>query len=69
MRLSWHRGALQNGGPSHQNMTNKNAGILVLAVWLILYGLVALLGLSFAGLGIVMGALAIVAGILLILGK
>ena len=44
-------------------------GIILLAIWLILYGLVALFGLSFSGLGVVMGVLAIVAGILLLVGK
>jgi hypothetical protein len=47
----------------------KNLGMLLLAIWLILGGLVQLLGLSFAGLGIVMGALAIAAGVLIVLGR
>lgn len=50
-------------------MPNRNAGILVLAIWLIISGLINLIGLSFAGLGLIMGALAIVAGVLLLLGK
>jgi len=47
----------------------KNLGILLLAVWLILTGIVPLLHLSFAGLGLVMSILAIVAGILLLVGR
>ena len=40
----------------------KNIGFLLLAIFLILYGLIALLSLSFAGLGVIMGLLAIAAG-------
>ncbi len=35
----------------------KNIGFLLLAIFLILYGLIALLSLSFAGLGVIMGLL------------
>lgn len=45
-----------------------NLGIILLAIWLILEGLIQLLGLSFAGLGIIMGLLALIAGIVLLLG-
>lgn len=44
-------------------------GITLLAIWLVLYGLIALLGLSFSGLGVVMGILAMAAGILILLGR
>jgi hypothetical protein len=50
-------------------MPNKNLGMLLLAVWLIISGLVNLLTLHFAGLGIVMGVLALAAGVLIIMGK
>ncbi len=43
-------------------------GFIILAIWLILQGLIALLGLSFSGLGLVMGLLALIAGILILLG-
>ncbi len=46
-----------------------NLGFLLLAIWLILTGLIALLGLSFAGLGIIMGLLALAAGILILIGR
>ena len=49
--------------------TTKNVGILLLAIWLILTGIVPLLHLSFAGLGLVISILAIVAGILLLVGR
>jgi hypothetical protein len=47
----------------------KNIGMLLLAIWLILYGLIALFSLSFSGLGIIMGLLAIAAGIFILLGR
>jgi hypothetical protein len=47
----------------------KNIGMLLLAIWLILYGLIALFSLSFNGLGEIMGLLAIAAGIFILLGR
>jgi hypothetical protein len=47
----------------------KNIGMLLLAIWLILTGLVALFSLSFEGLGVIMGLLAIAAGIFIFLGR
>ena len=47
----------------------KNLGMLLLAVWLILTGLLTLIHLSFAGLGLIMAILAIVAGALLLIGR
>jgi hypothetical protein len=43
--------------------------MILLAVWLILYGLVTLASLHFTGLPIILGVLALVAGVLLLLGK
>jgi hypothetical protein len=43
--------------------------MLLLAIWLILYGLIALLSLSFSGLGVIMAILAIAAGVLIALGR
>ncbi len=43
-------------------------GFVLLAIWLILTGLIALLGLTFAGLNIIMGLLALIAGILILIG-
>ncbi len=42
-------------------------GIILLSIWLILEGLIQLFGLSFTGLGIVMGLLALIAGVILLL--
>jgi uncharacterized membrane protein HdeD (DUF308 family) len=47
----------------------KNIGFLLLAIWLILYGLIALFSLSFSGLAIIMGILAIAAGVFILLGR
>ena len=48
---------------------NRNLGMLLLAVWLILEGLVSLLGLSFSGIGLLLGILALAAGVAILLGK
>lgn len=47
----------------------RNVGMLLLAVWLILTGLIPLLHLSFSGLSTVMAILAIAAGVLLLIGR
>lgn len=47
----------------------RNVGMLLLATWLILTGLVPLLSLSFSGLGTVMAILAIAAGVLIVVGR
>jgi hypothetical protein len=47
----------------------RNVGMLLLAAWLVLTGLVPLLNLSFSGLGTVMAVLAIAAGVLIVVGR
>lgn len=47
----------------------KNLGMLLLAIWLIVSGLVPLLDLSFSGLGTLMAIVAIAAGALILVGK
>jgi hypothetical protein len=47
----------------------ENLGLLLLAIWLILTGLIQLLGLSFSGLNVIMGLLALVAGLLILFGR
>jgi hypothetical protein len=47
----------------------KNLGMLLVAIWLVLTGLVPLMHLSFSGLGMLMSILAIAAGILLLIGR
>ena len=43
--------------------------MLLLSIWLILYGLIALLKFSFTGLDIIMAILAIAAGIFILIGR
>ncbi len=47
----------------------KNIGMLLLAIWLILTGVIPLLSLGFAELGTIMAILAIVAGVFILLGR
>ena len=47
----------------------RNIGMLLLAIWLVLTGLIPLLKLSFSGLGTVMAILAIAAGVLIVVGR
>lgn len=44
-------------------------GMLLLAAWLILTGLIPLLNFSFTGLGTVMAVLAIASGVLIVVGR
>jgi hypothetical protein len=47
----------------------RNLGLLLLSIWLILTGLVSVIGLSFGGLGMLMGLLALAAGVALLVGR
>jgi hypothetical protein len=47
----------------------KNLGMLFLSIWLILTGLIALTSFGFQGLPLIMGILAIAAGVLILLGR
>ena len=47
----------------------KNLGMLLLGIWLVLHGLIQIVDFSFNGLGTVMAILALVAGVLIILGR
>jgi len=47
----------------------RNLGMMLLAAWLILTGLIPLLHFSFSGLGTLIHVLAIAAGILIFLGR
>jgi hypothetical protein len=50
-------------------MRGRSIGIILLSIYLILVGLVLLLGLSFAGLPFLEGALALLAGVALLAGR
>jgi hypothetical protein len=47
----------------------RNLGMLLLAIWLILTGLMPLLNLSFQGVGTIMAILAIASGVSLLIGR
>ena len=47
----------------------RNLGMVLLAVWLALTGLIPLLKLSMSGLGTVMAILALAAGVLILIGR
>jgi hypothetical protein len=47
----------------------KNLGMLLLGIYLIASGVVPLLNLSFANMGIIMAVLAIAAGVLILIGR
>lgn len=47
----------------------RNLGTILLAIWLIVGGLIVIVGLTFSGLAVAMAVLAIVAGILLLIGR
>jgi hypothetical protein len=50
-------------------MKGRSIGMILLAVYLILAGLVGLANLNFAYQGVIMGVLALLAGVLLLIGK
>ncbi len=47
----------------------KNLGMLLLAIYLVIVGLMGLVGISLGSLSIIVPILALVAGILLLLGR
>jgi hypothetical protein len=47
----------------------KNLGTLLLAIWLIVWGLKSMIGLSFHYDYVILGALAVAAGVMLILKR
>lgn len=50
-------------------MFTKNWGMLLLAIYLIVVGAVALLGLTFANMGHITAGLAVAAGVCILLGR
>jgi hypothetical protein len=47
----------------------RNMGMLLLGIWLILTGLLQIASISIPGIGIILALLAIVAGILILMGR
>jgi len=50
-------------------MRGRSIGMILLSLYLILIGLVSLLGLSFNGSSLLLGLLALLAGIVLLAGR
>lgn len=50
-------------------MSKHSLGVKLLGVFLILYGLIQLFSLSFVYMNVIMGVLALIAGILLLVGR
>lgn len=48
---------------------SRSIGTILLGIYLILQGLVSLAGLHFAGLPVLMGILALAAGVLILVGR
>jgi len=47
----------------------RSLGMILLAIWLILTGLIPLLNIGFSGQGTLMGVLAVAAGVLILVGR
>ena len=47
----------------------RNLGTMLLGIWLVLTGLIQLVHLHFSGLSLIMAVLALVAGLLVALGR
>ena len=47
----------------------RNTGMLLLGIWLILTGLLQVVSISIPGIGSILALLAIVAGILILIGR
>jgi FtsH-binding integral membrane protein len=48
---------------------NKNMGFLLLSIWLILMGVSQLMTLPIPSLDVILGALAVVSGVFILMGK
>jgi hypothetical protein len=47
----------------------RGVGTLLLGIWLLLHGLITLIGIHFPYSGVIMGLLALISGILLLVGR
>lgn len=59
----------ERGGRRSAIRLNQNLGLVLAGIWFILTGLLGLFSFSFQGQALVMALLALVAGILLLLGR
>jgi hypothetical protein len=63
-----HRSTSHNGKEVITMKLTQNLGMLLLAIWLILTGLLAFVP-ALGGIGIILSVLAIIAGILILIGR
>jgi hypothetical protein len=49
--------------------TTRNLGMSLLGIWLVLTGLIQLVHLHFSGLSLLMAVLALIAGLLVVVGR
>jgi uncharacterized membrane protein HdeD (DUF308 family) len=67
IEVVWEVTTLEREG---ENMVlPRSVGMILLAIWLILTGLITLFNLVFPGVAIIMGILALIAGILILAGR
>lgn len=57
------------GGETMKWIGTKNLGLLLLGIWLVVTGATALLSITFPHMGLVFAALALAAGVLILLGR
>jgi hypothetical protein len=60
---------VERGGRRSAIRFNRNLGMVLAGIWFILTGLLALVGFTFQGQALVMALLALIAGVLLVLGR
>lgn len=49
--------------------TQRNIGMLLLGIWLILTGILPFLKITFPSLGVILAAIAVLAGIFILMGR
>jgi hypothetical protein len=50
-------------------LNNRSIGVILFCLWLIAQGMVAVLSLNFQGMNVILGIVAIIAGILILIGR
>jgi hypothetical protein len=60
---------VEEGNNMKELRLTKNLGLVLLGIWLIVTGLIALLHFNFQGLYVIMAILAIASGVLVLIGR
>jgi hypothetical protein len=69
IQLQLHVSDIRNPTESNTTMNTKNLGMLLLAIYLIIVGLIGTFGFSLGQLSILVPILAIAAGVMILIGK